>query len=533
MVIGKYIRLSQADRDVMKKENKTESESIAHQRDLIGRYISSHEDLKGCEVWEFFDDGYSGTNFRRPSFERLMEQIRRGEVDCVIVKDFSRFGRDYIELGDYLERIFPFLGVRFISVNDGYDSNDYKGTTGGLDVVLKNIVYDFYSKDLSVKVQTAKRAKMRKGEAGGGHVPFGYVRCGSDRKRYVVDPEAAAVVRRIFDLALEGEKTSGIAGALNADCVPTPGQYYRKRHPGTKKFGNLSGEISWTVGMVNRILKNEAYYGAMVGHKREKVTACSRVTRAVDRSEQIIVPGMHEGIVTKEEWEKAQVCIRKVSSGAPAGKRDYPLRSVCRCGHCGRALQFYGKKKGHYFICESSRLAVDAPCPRGKITEGVVNAAVLEAVRGLIKCGRQYGKDLERKRDAAGTRAGRRRKEIADLQAAVRRCQADLFQNSERQMDGLIDRETYQRKREILNGERRKLEERIRVLETEQEQEETAADPETGKFLDAVGRYDGREELDNEMVLAFVEKVLVYDEEHVEIQWNFSDKLMRDVLGSV
>ena len=161
MVIGKYIRLSQADRDVMKKEKKTESESIAHQRDLIGRYIGSHEDLKGCEVREFYDDGYSGTNFRRPSFERLMEQIRKGEVDCVIVKDFSRFGRDYIELGDYLERIFPFLGVRFISVNDGYDSNDYKGTTGGLDVVLKNIVYDFYSKDLSVKVRTAKRAKMK------------------------------------------------------------------------------------------------------------------------------------------------------------------------------------------------------------------------------------------------------------------------------------------------------------------------------------------------------------------------------------
>ena len=130
MVIGKYIRLSQADQDVMKKENKTESESIAHQRDLIQRYINSHADLKNCGVREFYDDGYSGTNFKRPAFERLLEQIKKGEIGCVIVKDFSRFGRDYIELGDYLERIFPFLGVRFISVNDGYDSNDYKGTTG-------------------------------------------------------------------------------------------------------------------------------------------------------------------------------------------------------------------------------------------------------------------------------------------------------------------------------------------------------------------------------------------------------------------
>ena len=116
MVIAKYIRLSQADEDLKTCGNKSESDSISHQRDLIQKYIDDHDDLKGCELREFYDDGYSGTNFKRPSFERLLEQIRRGEVDCVIVKDFSRFGRDYIELGDYLERIFPFLGVRFISV---------------------------------------------------------------------------------------------------------------------------------------------------------------------------------------------------------------------------------------------------------------------------------------------------------------------------------------------------------------------------------------------------------------------------------
>lgn len=214
MAIGKYIRLSLADRDVMKKENKTESESIAHQRDLIQRYIDSHADLKGCEVREFYDDGYSGTNFNRPAFERLLEQIRKGEVDCVIVKDFSRFGRDYIEMGDYLERIFPYLGVRFISVNDGYDSRDYKGTTGGLDVALKNIVYDFYSKDLSVKVTTAKRAKMKRGEYIGGHVPYGLLRNPDDKHKLINDPEAAAVVREIFEAAIGGMKISDIARML-------------------------------------------------------------------------------------------------------------------------------------------------------------------------------------------------------------------------------------------------------------------------------------------------------------------------------
>lgn len=172
-VIGKYIRLSQADRDTFTKEGKTESESISHQRELLQNFIQSHADLKHCRQLEFFDDGYSGTNFERPSFEKMMEKVKKGEINCIIVKDFSRFGRDYIELGDYLERIFPYLGVRFISVNDGYDSADYKGTTGGLDVVMKNIVYDYYSKDLSVKVSTAKYHKMKRGEYIGGHVPYG------------------------------------------------------------------------------------------------------------------------------------------------------------------------------------------------------------------------------------------------------------------------------------------------------------------------------------------------------------------------
>ena len=194
-VIGKYIRLSQADRDLMIRENKAESESISHQKALIQNFISGDPELAGCEQYEFFDDGYSGTNFERPSFERLLEKIKGGTINCVIVKDFSRFGRDYIELGDYLERIFPFLGVRFISINDHYDSLDYKGTTGGLDVVMKNIVYDYYSKDLSVKVTTAKRAKMKRGEYIGGHVTFGLMKDPEDYHKLMIDPEAAPIVR--------------------------------------------------------------------------------------------------------------------------------------------------------------------------------------------------------------------------------------------------------------------------------------------------------------------------------------------------
>lgn len=227
-----YARLSRDDGD------KLESDSIINQKALIRDFLSKHPEFHA--VSEKTDDGYSGVNFDRPSFEKLIERIKKGKINCVIVKDFSRFGRDYIELGDYLERIFPFMGVGFISINDHYDSLEYKGTTGGLDVVMKNIVYDYYSKDLSVKVMTAKRAKMKRGLYIGGHVPYGYRRRKDDKHRIEIDPEAAEAVREIYDSAMDGMRTVDIAAQLNAKGYDTPAAYYRRTNPGTKKFANTS-----------------------------------------------------------------------------------------------------------------------------------------------------------------------------------------------------------------------------------------------------------------------------------------------------
>mgnify|MGYP004501563007 CR=1 FL=1 len=207
------------------------------------------------ESWQSTFGGSGNAN----KVERLLEKIKKGEINCVIVKDFSRFGRDYIELGDYLERIFPFMGVRFISINDHYDSNDYKGTTGGLDVVMKNIVYDYYSKDLSMKVKTAKYQKMKQGKYLGGHVPYGLMKDPKDKHKLITDPEAAAVVREIFDMAIAKMRMIDMARTLNERGVETPGQYYRRRHPGTKRFINSSDKACWTHTNLRTILKQGIY----------------------------------------------------------------------------------------------------------------------------------------------------------------------------------------------------------------------------------------------------------------------------------
>ena len=239
-----YIRLSDADDDL---KFKTESESIANQRTLLYRFIRARREFDGYEVVEFVDDGYSGTNGNRPSFERMIESLKNGEANVVICKDFSRFFRDYVEIGDYLERIFPFLGVRFIAVNDGYDSDDYKGSTAGMEVVMKYIVYSYYSRDLSQKIKTVMSTRKSKGEFVAAQPPYGYMKDPDVKRKIIPNPDTAPVVRKIFDLALEGKTPAEIAVVLNDYKLETPSAYYMRMNPDSKKFRTSSKEACWTV----------------------------------------------------------------------------------------------------------------------------------------------------------------------------------------------------------------------------------------------------------------------------------------------
>ena len=400
-VIGKYIRLSQADQDLMKKENKSESESISHQKALIQNFINDSAELKDSMQYEFFDDGYSGTNFKRPSFERLLEKIKKGEINCVIVKDFSRFGRDYIELGDYLERIFPFMGVRFISINDHYDSNDYKGTTSGLDVVMKNIVYDYYSKDLSMKVKTAKYQKMKQGKYLGGHVPYGLMKDPKDKHKLITDPEAAAVVREIFDMAIAKMRLIDMARTLNERSVETPGDYYRRKHPGSTKYANASAQACWNHNNLRNILQQEMYYGAIVGHKRQGLNVGCRHTSKVPKEEQFIVEGKHEGIVTKEEFLKAQEIFTKKRTSKQIIDKTYPLYRKVKCGTCGRAMvyktYFRNGVAYRYFSCPHAKEQIDEyGCCKRYTTEDNLNAIVWSVVRQLLDMTDSFGQKLDK-----------------------------------------------------------------------------------------------------------------------------------------
>ena len=467
---------------------------------------------------------YTGTNFHRPQFTQMMEKVKRGEIDLICVKDFSRFSRDYIETGNYLECTFPFMGVRFISINDGYDSDDYKGTTGGLEVVMRSIIYAAYSKDLSVKTTSAKIQMMKQGKYVGGYAPYGYVLHPTIRNKLAVDPEAADVIRRIFREALEGSNTSRIARSLNDEGIPTPGQYFKSKHPDKKKFSNMSEKISWETVMVYNILKNLVYTGTLVSRKMKSCGVGSK-KRVVN--EPIIVEGTHEAIISKEDFELAQKVIRGGGRNPTRKQHDYPLKGLVRCGNCKRAMTRRKNKAGiRYFQCIHSVNNGNTDCPVGRsFPEMDIEKVVFHALTQFLALAQ---KEAIQNREVGDLRKSAI-KECADkirtLQKQNEQHKASKLRLYEKYAAGSITKEAYIQQKAAADvkiaendGAIQRSHERMKELDSE-----TACSDEK---LDAVcEQYADCKALTYELTHAFISAVYIYDLDNIEIVWKVKDFL--------
>ena len=227
-VLAFYIRLSSEDRDLKTNALKNESNSVFNQRRLLQDYYDTHESLHGYKVIVFCDDGVTGTHFDRPKFDELIEMARNQEIHCIMVKDLSRFGRNFLEMGNYLELILPLYGVRFISINDAFDSDDYLGVTGGLELALRNLINNMYSRDLSTKVRSAFRTRNLRGEYWGGNGFYGYQVHPHNKKRLIVDEQVRDIIVMIFESCVSGMTTSEVAQMLNDMGIPSPLEHKRR-----------------------------------------------------------------------------------------------------------------------------------------------------------------------------------------------------------------------------------------------------------------------------------------------------------------
>ena len=525
--IGIYIRLSMADEDTG-YGNKAESDSIGNQRMLINRYLDNHPVLSKYPRSEFADDGYTGTNFHRPQFTQMMEKVKRGEINLICVKDFSRFSRDYIETGNYLECTFPFLGVRFISINDGYDSDDYKGTTGGLEVVMRSIIYAAYSKDLSIKTTSAKVQMMKQGKYVGGYAPYGYVLHPTIRNKLAVDPDAAEVIRRVFNEALDGRNTSQIARGLNEDGVPTPGQYFRQKHPDKKKFSKMSDKISWETVMVYKIIRNPVYVGTLVSRKMKSCGVGSRKQKVCD---PIIVDGTHEAIVTKEEFELAQNVIRGGEKTPSRKQHDYPLKGLVRCGNCKRSMTRRKTKGGiRFYQCIHSVNDNNTDCPVGEnFPERDIEEVVFNAINQYLM--------LAQKEAVQNRKVGDLRKSaIKDCAETIRSLQKQNEQHKaaklrlyEKYTTGSISREEYLRQKKETDVKIAENDEAIRQGHErmqELDSEQSCSDERLDEVCDT---YKGYTALTSELTHSLISAVYIHGHDNIEIVWKFKDFLTNEV----
>lgn len=351
--IAYYLRLSQEDYDLVKGEHlKEESNSISNQRKFLDYYIKRRHEFQSCTIHEYCDDGYTGTNFERPGFKKLLQDAKCGKIDTIIIKDYSRLGRNFIGVGRYLEEVFPQMQIRLLSINDGYDSNHVIDATDSISIPIKNLINDFYIKDLSKKVKSGIRSRQKRGECISANAIFGYKKSDMDIHKLVADEETAYIVRMIFDFAYEGKNSIQIANLLNQQNIMTPAWYKNKSDRRDYKVDDKS---IWTSTKVMKIIRDRRYVGDMVGNVRVTTKIAKNDNIRVDRENWIIVEDTHESIVSKVIFFKINEEIMPIKERNETPLGDNRRQGFCYCPHCGRILQKSNTTVNPYLYCVRGR----------------------------------------------------------------------------------------------------------------------------------------------------------------------------------
>lgn len=530
-MIALYIRLSVADDDL--DTEKEESNSIVNQRSLLYDFVKEHPEFSNEEIEEFVDDGYSGMTFERPAFQRMIELVKQRIITVVIVKDFSRFGRDYIEVGDYMERIFPFMGVRFLAVTDGYDS-DFRqlGDNSDLEIIMKNIINTYYSKDLSQKIVSSIRAKQRKGMYVYSGRAFGYLKDPDDASKIIVDPEAGKYVRRIFDLALEGKGTGQIAAQLNKDGVPTCNTYNKTRGVSGKSSVQKTEIVYWDAGMVARIISDPVYAGVYISSKSRRVVPGMKKMRKVKQEEQVRIANHHEAIVTQEEFDKAQEVFRWMNSNPTLPYKRNPLSGKVICGHCGHTM-IYNERKvmDCFYQCALHyKKEYQLGCPEGRFEEGAVNQLVFRELKKWFEILHTIDRKLQENEAASLEQVRSIRKEIGQQQHKMRTLQTEKVNLYEKYSEGQIGKDDFIIGRDQLAIQIECLRETINALhqkEADAEKSKRKRSKDFNQLMQKVDLFQNEIILTKTMVDVFLERLVVYDDKHFEIHWNWDDMLKK------
>lgn len=512
-VIGMYLRLSLEDKKDLKKD---ESNSISSQRLLIREFIRRDKELMKYEVKEFCDDGWSGTGMDRPGMNRLLAEVKKNRIQCIIVKDMSRFSRDYIEMGTYLSQIFPFMGVRFIALGDHYDSREDNGNAIGLDTVFKTLLYDLYSKDISAKVKASVENKCANGEYVFGQVPFGYRKSPVEKNKVIINKEEAEIVRHIFSLAVLSKSSTQIARQLGKEGIPTTTQL---RHPKADREGK---PFVWSPSAVRNILNNRFYLGEMAYGKTVRKSVGSKNSVRIPKGEWKVIPNHHEALVTPEVF--GQVTSFRQEHVTDRKREKHPLTGKLYCGGCRYAMVYKPlreKNKYRRFECSKHAVTQNPDCCNYFCAD-VLEELVLTMLNRELMVRGEAARQKERLGALKGGQIAAVKDKLKDLHREQEQVKDSKDEAYEEYAAGSIAPEEYRakadelnRQTELLSGQLHKWQEKLFVLE--EEQEKLNAD------MKQIIRYSHMEELTQDLVDTFIERIYVYKDKRVEIKWKFRE----------
>lgn len=385
--VALYIRLSREDGD-----DKVESNSISNQRLLLNEFVKSSDEFIIEDT--YVDDGYTGTNFDRPGFKRMIADLYEKKFNTIIVKDLSRLGRNYIEVGNYIEQIFPLYNIRFIAVNDNIDSWKDPKSVNSIIVPFKNLINDEYCRDISLKVRSALKAKWLNGEYACSMFPYGYLK--DENNHLIVDPEAAKIVKLIFEWTIQGRGRNKIANDLNEMGILSPAGHkvfdLKMNYKNAQYKNNPKNKYIWSATTISDILRNEVYTGTLIFGRQKRVSYKVKKRVRADRDNWIVVENNHEPIVSKEVFKKANEAKRNRMIARQCKKGEVlPLAGHIKCADCGRAMKAgschkYSKNRVpySYYICGTYSTKSKAHCTRHSISQKALTKAVLNAIQVQI-----------------------------------------------------------------------------------------------------------------------------------------------------
>jgi DNA invertase Pin-like site-specific DNA recombinase len=508
-----YIRLSREDGD------KIESDSIVNQRHMLEAFIENHNDEFSL-VDAYCDDNYTGTNFNRPSFKKMIEDVKSKKINCIVVKDLSRFGRDYIDTGMYLERFFPEYNVRFIALNDNIDSEKIQ-----YDMLMpvRNIFNEQYARDISKKVQSAFKTKQLRGEFIGAFASYGYLKDPRNKNKLVVDEYASIIVKRIFQLFLDGKGKISIAMVLNREGILCPSEYKKQNGLNYNNGQKLEGTQYWTYATIHRMLNNEIYIGNMVQHKNNRSNFRNKASLTVGKDEWIIVENTHEPIIDMETWKLTQDLLQRDTRVVDFTSNISLFAGFIKCADCGRALCRTVRNNVASYLCGSYKRYGAGICSSHSTKEDVLQEIILNELKNFI--GNILNIDKLLDEITSNQQSSMIQKNIESQLLKLEADKLKVFKLKKAIYEdyklGDLSRDDYLSYKEDYEKQEENINLQIESLNSEYKSKKIMVERD---WIKQFKKYKNINQLDRDVLATFIENIFIGEDKKIEIKFKFSEQ---------